>query len=188
MAVATAVQLPAVSKQLRPDPREPDPREPVCNPACLKYHRPQVRSSIKLPSLLGLAAAFVVQAIHYFVGNHRRRRSPTACASATAFASSELVRNKRGLFHSSSNRAFPHAPRKLSTVPLQHTDAQPSKPPVGGTSKGSSAWPWITPVRKIIAYLSKTQRSRFQRQYRATYRPARTQAPTPSDRHPQSWR
>ena len=38
-----------------------------------------------------------------------------------------------------------HAPRKDSTVPLLHTDAQPSKPPVGGTSKGSAARPWLTP-------------------------------------------
>ena len=38
-----------------------------------------------------------------------------------------------------------HAPRKDSTVPLLHTDAQPSKPPVGGTSKGSAARPWFTP-------------------------------------------
>eukprot|EP01044_Picomonas_judraskeda_P000396 COSAG03_NODE_18_length_21685_cov_15.938988_2_plen_169_part_00 len=68
------------------------------------------------------------------------------------------MHNKRGLFHSSSNRAFPHAPRKLSTVPLQHTDAQPSKPPVGG----NYSWTSRSSLRADVLLLVRRKRGGFQ--------------------------
>ena len=98
-----------------------------------------MRRSVAVGARCGPAAAATVAAVPWWMA----ATYVTTCSLRT------LTKGIRP--YALCHRAFPHAPSKLSTVPLQHVEAQPSSPPVGATSKGSSAWPWTTPVRKIIA-------------------------------------